>query len=61
MSECSMNCCEKTEHTLLAAMTFVLPLNTAITANSDSSAPAPVLQVNNFVRSLEVLSPPPRS
>jgi hypothetical protein len=61
MSNCSMSCCEKTERMLLAAMTFVLPLITVVTASDDFSAAAPVLQVNNFLRSIEVLSPPPRS
>ena len=61
MADCSMSCCEKTERTLLAAMTFLLPSNTAITANDHVSAAAPALPINTFVRSLEVLSPPPRS
>ena len=56
-----MSCCEKTERMLLAAMTFVLPANAAVSAPDDFSAPAPVLQLNDFVRSIEVLSPPPRS
>jgi len=60
MLNCSMSCCEKTERTLLAAMTFVLPLNVVTTAPDDFSAVAPVLQVNDFVRCIEVLSPPPR-
>jgi hypothetical protein len=61
MSECSMSCCEKTEQMLLAAMTFELPINTAMTANDDFSVAAPALQLHDFARSIEVLSPPPRS
>lgn len=61
LSDCSMSCCEKTEQTLLAAMNFVLPLNITIATPDDFSAAAPAFHVNNFVRSLEVLSPPPRS
>jgi hypothetical protein len=61
MSDCSMSCCEKTERMLLAAMTFVLPLITVVTAGDYFSAAAPVLQANNFLRSIKVLSPPPRS
>jgi hypothetical protein len=61
MLDCSMNCCEKTERMLLAAMTFVLPSNTLVTASDTLSAAAPAVQVNRFVRSIEVLSPPPRS
>jgi hypothetical protein len=61
MSDCSISCCEKTERMLLAAMTFVLPPNTVVTASDNFPAAAPVLQVNNFLRTIEVLSPPPRS
>jgi hypothetical protein len=61
MLNCSMSCCEKTERTLLAAMAFVLPSNMAVTAPDDFSAAAPALHLNDFVRSIEVLSPPPRS
>jgi hypothetical protein len=61
MSDCSMTCCEKTERMLLAAVTFVLPANAAVAAPDDFSTPAPALHLNDFVRSIEVLSPPPRS
>jgi hypothetical protein len=58
---CSMSCCEKTERMLLAAMTFVLPLSMVVTAPEDFSPAFSALYVNDFVRSIEVLSPPPRS
>jgi hypothetical protein len=61
LSDCSMGCCEKTERMLLAAIIFVLPATAVVTTPDDLEAAAPVLQVNDFVRSIEVLSPPPRS
>ena len=54
-----MSCCERTERTLLAAMTFVLPFTTTMTANDKFSAFVPAFQVSQFARSIEVLSPPP--
>ncbi|MDP9340447.1 MAG: hypothetical protein M3P45_16445 [Acidobacteriota bacterium] len=61
MSDCSMSCCEKTERMLLAATTFVLPAGLSIIASDEFVTAAPALKLKDFVRCIEVLSPPPRS
>jgi hypothetical protein len=61
LSDCSMSCCEKAERMLLGATVFVLPTKVAVTPRDDFASAAAVLNVNDFVRCIEVLSPPPRS
>ncbi len=61
MSDCSMSCCEKTERMLLAATTFVLPAGLSIIASDEFVTAAPAMKLKDFVRCIEVLSPPPRS
>jgi hypothetical protein len=60
MVGCSMSCCESSERALLAPLTFVLPAAEPLTWPVLVAATAPQLHTGNLVRSLKVLSPPPR-
>ncbi|MDP9146880.1 MAG: hypothetical protein M3N22_04430 [Acidobacteriota bacterium] len=58
---CAMNCCQETERALNIAIAFVLPSVTTLTAPAVTGAAVQDLQTVNYARTLDVLSPPPRS
>jgi hypothetical protein len=60
MSACTMRCCQNTDHIMLIAVAFVLPDGTLLPEPDLASSAKRVTGTNNFPRSLEVLSPPPR-
>src|ERR1700693_6578137 len=60
MTACTMNCCQKTEHAMVVAPAFVVPAGTSLPKPDFTNSAEPVTGTNNFLRSLEVVSPPPR-
>jgi hypothetical protein len=60
MTDCSMRCCQSSDHPLVAPLTFVLPVVAALARPDGPIAATPVLRLNGLPRSSEVLSPPPR-
>jgi hypothetical protein len=59
-TDCNMNCCEKVEHSLLTQIAFVLPASPATLRPHGVTEAARWLQSKDFVRSIDVVSPPPR-
>jgi hypothetical protein len=60
MMACTMNCCESSERALLAPLAFVLPTADSLISPARMTGLTAQLHADNFVRWLEVLSPPPR-
>ncbi len=60
MTDCSMRCCQTSDHPLVAPLAFVLPVAASVARPDGALGAAPVLRLNGLPRSPEVLSPPPR-
>lgn len=60
MTDCSMRCCQSSDHPLVAPLAFVLPVAASLVNPDNAAMAAPVLRLNGLPRSFEVLSPPPR-
>lgn len=60
MMACSMNCCQSTEHPLLASLAFLLPDVALLSGPDGLTLLAQDPQAKEFPRSPEVLFPPPR-
>src|SRR5450432_1017734 len=60
MSDCSMRCCQSSDHPLVAPVAFVLPVPASLVIPDGAATAAPVLRLNGLPRSSEVLSPTPR-
>jgi len=60
LTACTMSCCQNAEHVMLAAPAFVMPDGTSLPEPDFKKSAEPVAAANHFLRSLEVLSPPPR-
>jgi hypothetical protein len=60
MTDCSMRCCQNSDHALLAPVAFVLPVPASLVIPDGAVTAAPVLRLNGLPRSSEVLAPPPR-
>jgi hypothetical protein len=60
MMACTMSCCESSERALLAPLAFVLPTADSLASPARMTGLMAQLRAENFLRTLEVLSPPPR-
>jgi len=60
MTDCSMRCCQSSDHPLVAPVAFVLPVPASLTKPDGAATAAPALRLNGLPRSSEVQSPPPR-
>jgi len=60
MTACTMSCCQSGEHVMLAATAFVIPPGTLLPKPDLKHSAEPAATAIHFLRSLEVLSPPPR-
>jgi len=61
MANCSMACCQQQEGTPIAPVTFVMPPPVALSAPVADASRVCILEPNEFSRSAEPLSPPPRT
>ena len=60
MTACTMSCCHNTDHVMLMTSAFVAPAGASLPKPDLTNSAEPVAAANHFLRSLEVLSPPPR-
>jgi len=60
MNACTMSCCQNTDHVMVVAPVFVMPHVTLLPKPDLTNSTEAVTGANDFPRSLEVLSPPPR-
>ncbi|MEQ1354310.1 MAG: hypothetical protein ABLT11_09850 [Candidatus Acidiferrum sp.] len=60
MTDCSMRCCQSSDHPLVAPLASVLPVAASVARPDGATTAAPLLRLNGLPRSSEVLSPPPR-
>src|ERR1700731_1472765 len=60
MSACTMSCCHNADHVILAAPAFVMPNGASLPKADLTDSEELTAGANHFLRSLEVLSPPPR-
>jgi hypothetical protein len=58
--KCSLSCCHETSAAMAAAIVFVLPATTSLSAPLGASSASPELTATEFMQSIEPLSPPPR-
>ena len=61
MSDCAMNCCQKTERQAISGIAFVMPLAVSQTGLAAVVAEIRTEETKVFPRLAEPLSPPPRS
>src|SRR5437016_5051007 len=61
MMACTMSCCHDSDRSLVASIAFVLPPSAAVTAGAAIKSPIELARPLDFLRSIEPLSPPPRS
>jgi len=59
--KCSMSCCHESGNSLMAAVTFILPLPTPIAPPTTGTAAPVELSPSEFLQSIKPLSPPPRA
>jgi hypothetical protein len=60
MTDCSMRCCQSSDHPLVAPLAFVLPVPASLAGPDGATTAAPLLKLNGLPQSSGVLSPPPR-
>ena len=58
--KCSMSCCHETSTAMAAAIIFVLPATTSLSAPLGAAWASPELTATEFMQSIQPLSPPPR-
>jgi len=58
---CTMSCCETTDRPTVASLSFLLPHATLAAGEPSVTPVSEVLQTVELPRSIEPLSPPPRS
>lgn len=58
--KCSMSCCHETSAAMAAAIVFVLPATTFLSAPLGAASASPELTATVFMQSIQPLSPPPR-
>lgn len=58
--KCSMSCCHETSAAMAAAIVFVLPATTSLSAPLGARSASPELTATEFMQSIQPLSPPPR-
>src|SRR5215469_1056196 len=58
--KCSMSCCHETSAAMAAAIVFVLPSTTSLSAPLGAAGSSPELTATEFMQSIQPLSPPPR-
>ncbi len=61
MMACSMSCCHDSDRWLVVSMAFVLPASVAVDVAAAINSPMELTKASDFPRSIEPLSPPPRS
>ena len=61
MMACSMSCCHDSDRWLVASIAFVLPASVAVDVAAAINSPMELAKASDFPRSIEPLSPPPRS
>jgi len=61
MMACSMSCCHDSDRWLVASIAFVLPASVAVDVSAAINSPMELAKASDFPRSIEPLSPPPRS
>ena len=60
MMACSMSCCHDAERSMVSAIAFVLPSPVAVVAPDGIKSLIELAKLQDLLRSLEPLSPPPR-
>jgi hypothetical protein len=60
MTACTMSCCQNADRVILLAPAFVMPDGTSLPKPDMTNSAKRAAAANDFLRSLEVLSPPPR-
>lgn len=60
MMACAMSCCHDSERSAMTSIAFVLPPAIAAAAPAAISSSVELAKPENFLRSIEPLSPPPR-
>jgi len=61
MMACTMSCCHDSDRSLVTSIAFLLPPSVAVDAAAAIKAPFELTKPLDFPRSIEPLSPPPRS
>jgi len=61
MMACSMSCCHDSDRWLVTSIAFVLPASVAVDVAAAINSPMELAKASDFPRSIEPLSPPPRS